>query len=75
MLSKEQHMTIIKKQVMAIFVDKSSQQWVVRDADGNFWLLPAGDNSWDRRQPFDLTEESDLEPIPGHYKYLLDLPF
>jgi hypothetical protein len=56
-------------------VDKSSQQWVVRDADGNFWFLPAGDNPWDHRQSFDLTEETELEPIPGHYKYMLNLPF
>ena len=68
-------MTIGKKHVVALFVDKSSQQWVVRDADGNFWLLPTGENPWDHRQSFDPTEESDLEPIPGHYKYMLDLPF
>ena len=68
-------MTAIHKQVIAIFVDKSSQQWVVRDAEGNFWLLPAVDNPWDHRQPFDPTEETELEPIPGHYKYMLDLPF
>jgi hypothetical protein len=75
MLSKEQNMTTIQKYVVAIFVDKSSQQWVVRDAEGNFWLLPPGNNPWDDRRPFHPTEESDLEPIPGHYKYLLDLPF
>jgi hypothetical protein len=23
----------------------------------------------------DPTEETELEPIPGHYKYMLDLPF
>jgi hypothetical protein len=68
-------MTTIQKYVVALFVDRSSQQWVVRDADGNFWLLPVGDNPWDRRQPFDPTEETELEPIPGHYKYLLNLPF
>ena len=68
-------MTTIQKQVVAIFVDKSSQRWVVRDADGDFWLLPAVENPWDQRQPFDPTEETELEPIPGHYKYMLDLPF
>jgi len=68
-------MTTVTKHVIAIYVDKSSQQWVVRDADGNFWLLPAGDNPWSHRQPFDPTEETELEPIPGHYKYMLDLPF
>lgn len=68
-------MLTVKKHLVAIFVDKSSQQWVVRDPEGNFWLVPGGDNPWERRQPFDLTEETDLEPIPGHYKYLLGLPF
>ena len=68
-------MTTLQKYAVAIYVDKSSQQWVVRDADGNFWFLPAGDNPWDHRQSFDLTEETELEPIPGHYKYLLNLPF
>jgi len=68
-------MAIIQKHVIALFVDKSSQQWVVRDADGNFWLLPPGNNPWDDRQPFYPTEENDLEPIPGHYRYLLNLPF
>ena len=68
-------MTTLQKYAVAIYVDKSSQQWVVRDADGNFWILPADDNPWDHRQPFDPTEESELEPIPGHYKYMLNLPF
>ena len=68
-------MPTIQKYVVALFVDKSSQQWVVRDAEGNFWLLPAVENPWDHRQPFDPTEETELEPIPGHYKYMLGLPF
>ena len=68
-------MTTIKKYVVAIFVDRASRQWVVRDAEGNFWLLPAIDNPWDHRQPFEPTEETELEPIPGHYKYMLALPF
>jgi hypothetical protein len=68
-------MTTVQKHVVAIFVDKSSRQWVVRDAEGNFWIVPAVDNAWDHRRPFYPTEETDLEPIPGHYKYLLDLPF
>jgi hypothetical protein len=65
----------IRKQVVAIFVDRSSGQWIVRDPEGNFWLVPSGDNPWDNRQPFDPSEEMDLEPVPGHYKYMLNLPF
>ena len=41
-------MTAVKYAV-ALFVDKASQQWVVRDAEGNFWLLPAVDKRWDHR--------------------------
>jgi hypothetical protein len=67
-------MTAVKYAV-ALFVDKSSQQWVVRDAEGNFWLLPAVDRPWDHRQPFDPTAGTELEPIPGHDKYMLNLPF
>jgi hypothetical protein len=47
----------------------------VQDQQGRFWMVPSGQNSWERRQPFEPTEEADLEPIPGHYKYVLGLPF
>lgn len=62
------------KPVLALFVDRGNQQWVVRDGEGNFWILPAGDDPWDQRQPFQLTDDTDLEPVPGHYKSLLGLP-
>jgi hypothetical protein len=59
---------------LALFVDRASQQWVVQDADGTFWSLPATDNPWDERQPFTPAEGTELEPVPGHYKTLLGLP-
>jgi hypothetical protein len=65
----------LRKQAVTLYVDRSSQQWIVRDPDGNFWTIPVVDNPWDHRQPFDLTEEIELEPVPGHYKYMLGLPF
>ena len=68
-------MLAVRKQSIALFVDRSSQQWIVRDSDGNYWALPAGDDAWEQRQPFEPTGKADLEPIPGHYKYLLRLPF
>ena len=71
---EEQIMDTIRR-TAALFVDRASQQWIVRDPDGNFWLLPVGDNPWDRRQPCQPTEETGLEPIPGHYKDMLGLPF
>jgi hypothetical protein len=68
-------MLTVRKQAIALFVDCSTQQWIVRDPEENFWILPAGEDGWERREPFQLTEESELMPIPGHYKYLLHLPF
>ena len=67
-------MLAASKRVVALYVDKASQQWIVRDAEGNFWSLPSTDNPWDERQPFFPTEETDLEPVPGHYKDTLGLP-
>jgi len=63
------------KYLVALFVERSSQQWVVRDPEGNFWLLPSVEDPWGHRQPFVLTPESELEPVPGHYTYMLGLPF
>ena len=68
-------MLAVGKHMIALFVDRSTQQWIVRDAEGNYWILPSGDDAWRRREPFQPTEEAELEPIPGHYKYLLQLPF
>ncbi len=65
----------VRKQGVGLFVDRSTQQWIVRDADGNFWSLPSTDNSWDERQPFRPTEGTVLEPVPGHYKNMLGVPF
>jgi hypothetical protein len=71
----ERNMISVRKRVAVLFVDRSCQQWVVQDPEGNFWLLPAVDNPWSQRQPFHPTEETELEPIPGHYKDMLGLPF
>jgi hypothetical protein len=68
-------MTTLRKPTASIYVDHSSQQWIVRDLQGDFWILPAVDHPWNHREPVELTEEMELEPVPGHYKYLLDLPF
>jgi hypothetical protein len=45
----------------------------VRDKDGEFWMVPFGDQAWDRRQPYTLTADARLESIPGHYQYLLGI--
>ena len=44
-------MITLRKRVLALYVDRSSQQWIVRDPDGNFWLVPSADHAWDHRQP------------------------
>jgi hypothetical protein len=63
-----------RTRMMTLYVDRSRQQWIVRDPDGNFWVLPFVENAWEHRQPFHTTEETELEPVPGHYKHMLGLP-
>ena len=65
----------VGKPQVTLYVNRSTQQWVVLDQEGNFWILPSVENPWDLRQMFYPTEETDLEPVPGHYKYILGLPF
>jgi len=67
-------MLIVRKQVMDLYVDRVSQRWVVRDTDGNFWLVPPVENAWEHREPFQPAEDVELEPVPGHYKVMLGLP-
>jgi hypothetical protein len=72
---EEYNMPIETKRIVALFVARSYQQWVVRDPEGNFWLLPSAEDPWGQRQPFYPTPESELEPVPGHYTSMLGLPF
>jgi hypothetical protein len=66
---------ILSKRKVAIYVERALQQWIVQDPDGNFWILPATEDAWAHREPFTPSDECELEPVPGHYKYLLELPF
>jgi hypothetical protein len=72
---EERNMLTSGKRVLALYVDRASQQWVVLDSEGNYWIVPSDDNPWEHRQPFQPTDETELEPVPGHYKYMLGLPF
>jgi hypothetical protein len=72
---KERNVITLSKRPVALFADRLSRRWIVRDPEGNFWLLPPVENPWDHRKPFQPTEDSDLEPVPGHYKDMLGLPF
>jgi len=67
-------MLTLTPKVVAIYVDRLTQQWVVRDEAGHLWALPNTETPWDDRQPFTPADEADLDPVPGHYKYLLGLP-
>ena len=58
---------------LSLFADRAGQRWVVRDSGGQFWSFPVADASWDRREPFDMTDDVSLEPVPGHYLVLLGL--
>jgi hypothetical protein len=65
-------MLMVRK--LTLYIDRSKQQWIVRDHDGNFWSVPPVSEAWDQRQPYYPTEETELELVPGHYKYMLGLP-
>jgi hypothetical protein len=64
----------LRKRAVALFADRSSLRWIVRDPEGNYWRLPPVANAWDHREPYQPTQDSDLEPVPGHYKDMLGLP-
>jgi len=57
-----------------LYVDRDRPGcWIARDPAGRFWLVPAGDRGWDRRQPYTPEEDARLESVPGHYGYLLGI--
>jgi hypothetical protein len=72
---EERNMIAVRQHVVALFVDRVTQQWIVRDPDGQLWSVSTDEDGWERRQPYEPTDDADLQPIPGHYKYLLRLPF
>jgi hypothetical protein len=72
-LWKEHTMVIAGK--ATLFADRDSQQWIVQDANGNYWMLSTMDeNPWEKRLPFYPTAETELEPVPGHYKHMFGIP-
>ncbi len=59
---------------VSLYVDRSVPNcWIVRDRAGAFWMVPSGDKPWEHRQPYTLTEDAQLESVPGHYKYLIGI--
>ena len=68
-------MLTLRKNVVNLYVDRASQQWIVLDGEGNYWLVPGGcENPWNQHQPSYANEETAFEPVPGHYEYMLGLP-
>jgi hypothetical protein len=64
-----------RKNLVSLFVDRPSHRWIVLDPDGNFWNVSHEfENPWEERKPFFPMEETELEPVPGHYKHMLGLP-
>ena len=63
---EEYNMIAGRKRAVVPFVERLCQQRVMRDLEGNFWLLPSVDNPWGQRQPSHPTAEAELEPVPGH---------
>jgi hypothetical protein len=68
-------MLTIRQKSSSLYVDRASQQWIVRDGEGAFWVIPASGDAWSQRRPYTPSEACELQPIPGHYKALLGLPF
>jgi len=66
---------MVKHENVCLYVDRMNRQWVVRDSHGNFWILPQTESPWLDRQPYEPSEECELEPVPGHYKRMLGLSF
>ena len=42
-------MITVRKPMVALYVERFSQQWVVRNSEGNFWIVPSVENLWEHR--------------------------
>ena len=68
-------MPTARKPAMSLYVDRGCPaNWIVRDRDGQFWIVPPGEGAWERRRPFQPSGETELEAVPGHYMHMLGLP-
>jgi hypothetical protein len=67
-------MTTLTRTSISLYTDRTTKQWVVRDTEGNFWLVPACEDGWARRERIEVSAQMELEPVPGHYKYMLGVP-
>ena len=66
--------TTVRKPFSALYVDRFTSQWVVRDPEGKFWTVPGDDSARaTQRERCIPTEETELEPVPGHYKHVVGI--
>ena len=65
-----------RKPLSTLYADRLTRQWVVRDPEGRFWTVPSDRSAPAiQRERFFLTEETELEPVPGHYKHMLGISY
>src|SRR5262249_2394959 len=48
-LRRREVVLTMTNKLVALYVHRETQQWIVRDPEGNFWLVPSVDNCWDHR--------------------------
>jgi hypothetical protein len=70
----EAEMENVRSCGLQLFVDRARRQWVARDAQGRYWILPGSDRAWEDRTEVRQRELTELEPVPMHYKATLCLP-
>jgi hypothetical protein len=59
-------MLAVGRQILTIYVDRASEQWIVRDGKGSLSVVPSGEIARERRELFEPTDDFELEPILGH---------
>lgn len=67
-------MTTDRKPSVTLYVDRTSGQWIVRDLQGQWWAMPSTTDAWTHRVTYEPGETTQLEVIPGHYKFMLGIP-
>jgi hypothetical protein len=68
-------MITTRSRVPALFVDRTTGQWVGRCPEGKSLVLPGEDSLWETRRPFEQVPDTDLEPVFWYYKDMPGLPF
>ena len=68
-------MITTRKPVMSLYVDKGCpEHWIVRDREGRFWVVPSGENAWEKREAFHRARMPSSNRFPADCMYMLGLP-